>query len=135
MSKKEIPFNRILIVDDSEVDLFIAHSLLKRHKPSICIYHAKSVDCALDMIKGFSLAEMPDLVILDLHFERQEKQGKDFLKEFRTLFPGQSASAKIIALTAFSTFSDVNNFVKNFSHIPVLKKPFAVEMLMGIHSK
>ncbi len=130
MSKKEIPFNKILIVDDSEVDFFIAHSLLKRHKPSISLFYAMNVDGALKMLRSFKKEEMPDLVLLDLHFDRQEKQGKDFLKEFKTLVAEQNVSTKVVALTAFSSFSDTRNFANDFSNIRVLKKPLSIEMLL-----
>ena len=131
MGKKEIPFNRILIIDDSEVDFFIANTMLKRHKPSVHLYYAMDVDSALDMMRSFKPNEMPDLILLDLNFDRQEKQGVDFLKEFNKLEPAGNSETKVVILTAYSGFKEVKDFIHDFSITEIIQKPFSVEKLMA----
>ena len=131
MHKNEIPYSRILIIDDSEVDFFIVHSMLKRHKPSLSLYYAMDVDSALNMLKAFNPEQIPDLIILDMHFERQDKQGLDFLREFKTFQQARDHEIKIMALTAFAGFIDVKTFARDFAQTPMLKKPFSVENLIA----
>ncbi len=131
MKEKEIPFNRILIIDDSEVDFFIANSILKKHKPSVSLYYAMDVDSALNMLRSFKTSEVPDLILLDLNFERQSKQGLDFLKEFEKLYAGLDTQTKITVLTAFKGFQEAKVIARDFSHTAIMEKPFSVEKLIS----
>jgi CheY-like chemotaxis protein len=130
MIQKEIPFNRILMVDDSELDFYIVKEMIKRRKPSATLYYAMDVDTAMQMIKAFPPSEAPDLILLDLHFNRKKKQGIDFLQEYGALGADQNPGVKVIVLTAYAAFKDGHALKKDFSNMEILEKPFSVEQLM-----
>lgn len=129
--KKEIPFNRILVVDDSEVDFFIVNTLLKRHKPGLSLYYAMDVESGLNMLKAFKPGETPDLILLDLNFERQKMHGMDFLKELVKLYPVINSGPKVIVLSAYLGFNDSEAITKDFFGVEIIEKPFSVEKLVG----
>jgi CheY-like chemotaxis protein len=131
MNKKEFPYKRILVIDDSEVDFFIANTLLKKHKPSVSLYYAMDVDSALDMLKSFKPDDAPDLILLDLNFDRQKKQGIDFMKEFIAMGPLHLAGTTVMVLTAFAGFKEMKNISAYFSRTAIIEKPFSVEKLMA----
>lgn len=131
MANKEIPFNRILIVDDSEVDFFIANTLLKRHKSALSLYYAMDVESGLNMLKAFKPGAVPDLILLDWNFDRQKKQGVDFLKEFEKLYPANSNGPRLIVLSAYLGFNDTEALTKDFGEVEIIEKPFTLEKLVA----
>jgi len=130
MSENEFPFNRILVVDDSEVDFFIANTLLKRHNPAVSLYYAMDVESALSMLRAFKPAEMPDLILTDLNFEKQKKQGLDFLREFSELYPLNNGP-KVVVLSAYLGFNDREAITKACFAAEIIEKPFSVEKLQA----
>ena len=131
MVKKEIPFNRILVVDDSEVDFFIVNTLLKRHKPGLSLYYAMDVESGINMLKAFKPDETPDLILLDLNFDKQKMQGMDFLRELTKLYPAVNTGPKVIVLSAYLGFNDSEAITKDFLGVEIIEKPFSVEKLVA----
>lgn len=131
MGNKKIPYNRILVVDDSEVDFFIASKTITRHNPSAFMLYANSVDSALNMLRDSSPATLPDLILLDLNFDRQTKQGIDFLKEFGKLSLPSGSRIKVIVLTAYAGFRDIRSITNEFSVTAILEKPFTLDKMAG----
>lgn len=129
MTKNVIPFNRILVVDDSDVDFFIASTHIQRHKPSAKLIFADSVDKALDMLRNCNPADVPDLILLDLNFDRQTKQGIDFLNEFWKQKKTYPQEVKVMVLTAFAGFEELCPIQKMFPETEILQKPFSLEKL------
>ena len=132
MCTKEIPYSSILVVDDSEVDFFIATTILKGNNPSAQVGFAMDVNGGLNMLKNSALEKLPDLILLDMHFERQEKQGPDFLNEFKTLRSTFKKEIRIIVLTAFVGFIDYKQFAKDFPDTSILKKPLSLEKILSV---
>jgi response regulator of citrate/malate metabolism len=95
------------------------------------LYYAMNVDSALDMLKNFKPSDVPDLILLDLNFDRQNKQGIDFLKEFNKLQPSHTAGIKVMILTAFAGFKEVKEFETDFLKTEIIQKPFLVQKLLS----
>ncbi len=132
MKEKGFLFNKILVVDDSEVDFFIVNTMIKRKFPSTAIFFAMDVDSGIKMLKSFAPSEMPDLILLDLFFKNHYKQGADFLSEFAKINFGIIANTKIKVLTAYADYRDAKGLHHKFPNTEILEKPFSLEKLMDM---
>jgi CheY-like chemotaxis protein len=129
--EQDFPFKRILVADDSDIDIFIVHTILKRYKPSLLLYYALDIESALSMLKSFKSTDLPCLVLLDLNFGKQKKQGLDFMMEFATLYPGGPNNPKVLGLSAYTAFRDVTRIKKNFPDLSIIEKPFSIGKMMN----
>ena len=71
-------FERVMLVDDSEPDQFLAKLVLSRYRPGIEVMQAYDGKEALDLLA--SDAKQPDVIFLDINMPRMD--GHEFLKEF-----------------------------------------------------
>lgn len=133
MKEKEFPYNKILVIDDSALDFLIATTIAKRLKPSVLLFHAMDVDEGLDMLMYFDPADVPDLILLDLNFGMQQKQGANFLREYDALPEACRAGTKtIVVVTAYAGFSGEHSFTKDLPPIKIIEKPLTEEKLLSI---
>ncbi len=129
--KKEFPYKRILVIDDNEVDFFLAHTHIKNYDRSACVYFAMDVDSGMAMYKSFKPEEKPDLILIDLCFNRQQKQGADFINEFNLLPKEVTQGTRLMVLTSFSGYNEGLSLNKNQLGIILLEKPFEAEKVLA----
>jgi len=127
---ENFPFKKILVVDDSEVDFFLVHQNLKMVKPVPHILHAMDVDSGLNVLRSFRQSEMPDLVLLDLYFNRHFRQGRDFLHEFHRMPKTITCGTKIKVLSAYTNPEIIAGLEKDFGKMHVIEKPIAAYHLI-----
>jgi len=69
---------KVLIVEDSEPDQFLAMRIIQSYNESIDILQAYDGQEALELLSG--LEEQPDIIFLDINMPVMD--GHEFLKEF-----------------------------------------------------
>jgi two-component system nitrate/nitrite response regulator NarL len=95
---------KTLLIDDSDIDLFIQRRFLE-----VCHFSAdldvfKSAEEALNWLKGAATSDVPDIIFLDLNMP--EFDGFAFLRDFRDLPDGVKQKAKIVVLTSSNSSKD-----------------------------
>lgn len=94
------PFiNKVLIIDDSEIDRHIASFLIKKYKISEEIVSLDSADSAFKYFESLkeSKSDTTHLIFLDIRMPL--KDGFQFLEEFSKLQSSIKANCKIIMLS------------------------------------
>ncbi|MGC3943293.1 MAG: response regulator [Chryseolinea sp.] len=109
---------KTLLIDDSDIDLFIQRRFLEVYNFSEDLQLFKSAEEALKWLGSIAEAEVPDIIFLDLNMP--EYDGFTFLKEFKELPAHVQSKAKIVVLTSSNsskdreqafTFSNVIQFI------------------------
>ena len=130
MDTPEIPvldINSVLIVDDNEIDIYIAKKILRRKSAVKQIFSETSVQSAIHFLKKESI--LPEYILLD--FNMPCKDGLDFLDEYEKLEERIRKSTKVILISAYVDYLE-ERLEKVKSH-PLLsgfvQKPFTLEGL------
>src|SRR5436190_9771917 len=112
--------DKTLLIDDSDIDLFIQRRFLEVYNFSNELFLYKSADEALTWLKSMNAESTPDIIFLDLNMP--EIDGFSFLKNFVELPDTILDKSTIVVLTssnnakdretAFS-FRNVTQFITN----------------------
>ncbi len=129
--KKEFPFKRILVIDDNEIDFFLTHTHVKKYSREADLFFAMDVDSGLKLFKSLSNEEKPDLILLDLNFSRQHRQGIDFLTEFLKLPKETTASTQVMIVTAYMGHQEGKTLNEKHAGLKMVEKPFTVEKILN----
>jgi CheY-like chemotaxis protein len=97
---KESSNTRILVVDDDEINLYLARSILNQLIPGAVIIEANNGKQAIEEFKN----NKPDIIFLDI--QMPSMNGYDVCKEIRKL-EGEP-KVRIIALTAGTVKGDID---------------------------
>jgi response regulator of citrate/malate metabolism len=126
--------NKILIIDDNDVDLFINESLLKEVKLSREVKREISPANVISGLKKTQkLADVPDLIFIDLQVE--EKSGFNFLDEFSGLSDFIRNKCKIIVIAGADNYEEKTRILLNPNVIRYLVKPLDIIQLKYILSQ
>ncbi len=128
---KEFPYKKILVIDDNETDFYIAHGHINSYTRDVNLFYAMDVDSGLEMFRSFKQELRPDLILLDLNFDRQGKQGIDFLIEFQKMEEESVMPTGVIILSAFSVYNEVQVLRKIHPVLKFIEKPFSVEKILS----
>lgn len=117
--------NKVLIIDDSEADQFLASSTIKKFDPNIEIFTAYDGEEALELLDQMS--EQPDAIFLDINMPVMD--GHEFLKAYSQK---NTHAAVVIMLTSSDQTKDTESasaydFVKKY-----LTKPLTVDHMQEI---
>jgi len=109
--------NAVLVVDDSEIDQFLAKYVIEKYDENIEIIQAFDGREALDVLA--KLPQSPSIILLDINMPRMN--GHEFLAEYNTL---EDHSARIFMLTSSEQDNDVRqamsyNCVKRYLTKPI----------------
>lgn len=110
MTKRSV--QRAVLIDDSEIDLFIQKRFLEVYEFSDELFLYKSANEALIALKGFR--EPPDVVFLDLNMP--DEDGFTFLINFKLLPAAITQKARIVVLTSSESNVD-RDLVMGFNHV------------------
>lgn len=124
--------NRIMIVDDSKLDLMVCKKVIKRTTLFNDIISFAFADQALDyIIDNLNNKDLlPDFILLDLYMS--DMDGFSFLQAYRKLPGWFKASCVIAILTSSDDVGDLKRAEANINVSKLLKKPLMVEEFKAV---
>lgn len=129
--KPQPRFKRIVIINESDVDLFINEALLNEISLSREIKREDSPYKVINELKQtVRLSDVPELIFLDLKMEC--KNGYSFLNEFRHLSDFVRNKCKIVIITSSEHNEEKFRILMNPSVIRLLVKPVDVFQIKEI---
>jgi CheY-like chemotaxis protein len=112
---------KVLLIDDSDIDLFIQRRFLEVHNFSSELMLFKSAEEALTWLKNSSGSNVPDIIFLDLNMP--EFDGFTFLRFFGDLPDAVKAKTKIVVLTSSNSSKDREQVFTFQNVIQFITKP------------
>lgn len=125
---------KILIIDDSQIDLPVSALLLKNKFQNAEIHMASSASTGLDWLLAHSHELSQGLVIL-LDVRMPEMDGFEFLKAYELLPEEIKSNTRIIMLSSTLDPHDIQKANSNKYVKTVLNKPLPVSDLVNILSE
>ena len=96
--------DKTMLIDDSDIDLFIQRRFLEVYNFSSELLLYKSAEEALSWLRKATIKDAPDIIFLDLNMP--EVDGFSFLKNFRDLPEPIKTKSKIVVLTSSNSAKD-----------------------------
>jgi CheY-like chemotaxis protein len=124
-------FKSILLIDDSEVDLFVNGKIIEMAQISRQIVTFSKPVRALEYLEkiknGTSIGAMPDLILLDLNMP--VINGFEFLDIYEKKYADHAYPAKVVVLSALLDPADAERARSYSSVLRFLNKPLTIESL------
>lgn len=115
-------FNRVMIIDDNDIDIFICKKMIEYYNFANEIIIKKSCAKALDfLLTCNSTEDWPDLIFLDLFMPVQN--GYDFLEAYSKKSNAIKNKCKIIILSVLINEKVVQELCKNNNVYKFFPKP------------
>lgn len=115
-------FDRVLVIDDSDVDFFTQKTLLINNSISNNIERELSPEIALKKIKkAQKLEEIPDIIMLGINDGKNEAYS--FLQDFNKLSDFIKKKCKIVVISNSSELDDKYRALLNPNVVRYLAKP------------
>ncbi len=124
---------KVLIIDDSQIDLPVSALLLKNKFKNADIHLASSAGSGLQWLKE-NQDQLNDGLIILLDVRMPEMDGFEFLNAYELLSDQIKSNTHIIMLSATLDPFDIQKAQKNKYVKSVLSKPLAVSELIEILS-
>lgn len=112
---------KTMLIDDSDIDLFIQRRFLEVYEFSKQLLQYKSATEALDWLKKLNGESPPDIIFLDLNMP--EVDGFAFLKSFRDLSDKIKKRSRIVVLTSSNSAKDRELVFEHENVIQFITKP------------
>ena len=112
---------KAVLIDDSDIDLFIQRRFLEVYKFSQELVLYRSAEEALNWLKKLNGESPPDVIFLDLNMP--DIDGFSFLDNFDNLPEGIRQKSKIVVLTSSNNKKDRENVFNNKNVIHYITKP------------
>lgn len=113
--------NKTLLIDDSEIDLFIHRRFLELSNFSHELIAYKSAESALDWLKNLNGTDAPNVIFLDLNMPVID--GFSFLKLFSQLPEKTRKHSRIVILTSSNSVTDREQVFLYDNVIHMITKP------------
>ncbi len=121
-------FKKVLLIDDSEVDLFISRTILNKISFAKEIHEEMNAERAMDFLKNIDqLSQVPDIIFLDLNMAVMN--GFEFLAEFSKLNEFVRSKCKIIVVTSSTNAMDRHRALMFKSVIRFFNKPIDIYIM------
>jgi two-component system, NarL family, nitrate/nitrite response regulator NarL len=124
--------NRILLIDDSEIDLFIQRRFLEVFNLSEHLHTYSSAREALDWLQSLAEVNTPDLIFLDLNMP--DLDGFGFLLRFSEMASSLRSKVRIVILTSSNSRNDLDRALAFKNVVHFITKPLKqsdIEVLKG----
>lgn len=113
--------DKTVLIDDSDIDLFIQRRFLEVYNFSNQLVLYKSAEEALEWLKAANNDAPPDIIFLDLNMP--EIDGFSFLKKFVLLPEPVKLKSKIVVLTSSNNAKDRETAFSFNNVIQFITKP------------
>ncbi len=110
-----------ILIDDSEIDLFIQRRFLEVFNFSKAFTLFKSADEALEWLARQPEEAMPDVIFLDLNMPKTD--GFEFLEKFAQLPLSENRRPRIVILTSSNSAADAKRTRVYANVIQFITKP------------
>jgi CheY-like chemotaxis protein len=130
MSSTKTP--KVMLVDDSDTDLFINETMIKYAQLSNDIISFSSSTKALEHLKlvskdSASFSEIPDIIFLDINMPLLN--GFEFIREYQSLPALVKNKCQIILLSSTFNSNDIQKGADDSHVIGLIAKPLTIESL------
>ena len=115
------PFDKAMLVDDSEIDLFIHRRFLELCKFSKALITYRSAADALEWLRNLDGEIPPNIIFLDLNMPVVD--GFSFLDHFNTLPDYVKQHCRIVVLTSSNSVTDRQQVFSHKNVIKMITKP------------
>lgn len=113
--------DKTVLIDDSDIDLFIQRRFLEVYEFSNQLLLYKSASEALKWLSRLDNETAPDVIFLDLNMP--EVDGFGFLKSFEALPEPVKQKSRIVVLTSSNSSQDKDQVFENKNVIQFITKP------------
>jgi len=131
-------FNSVWVIDDCEIDLFLAERILKTHAKVEDLYLEVNVLKALHRLQQIEdTKDYPELLLLDMKMPLMN--GEQFLAEMHKMEHFKPKTSCVMLLSAFFDFREGKDIVRIAGNYPFVKicseKPLQVRHLAEMHAE
>ena len=112
---------KTVLIDDSDIDLFIQRRFLEVYEFSRQLLLYKSASEALNWLRKLNTEAPPDVIFLDLNMP--ETDGFAFLRGFDELSDDIKKKTRIVVLTSSNSVQDRDQVFKSKNVIQFITKP------------
>lgn len=121
---------KVMLVDDNEIDLFIATEFIRRRNIADNIVVFKSSQEGLAYLMGTPKNQWPDLILLDVQMPLMN--GFDFLEQFSSMQVDSAISPAVVMVSSTLDFGDLAMARANSAVLDILPKPLKVTDLVAL---
>jgi CheY-like chemotaxis protein len=131
MKTEQSRYNKVLLIDDNEIDNFINERMITSSHFSNIVDVKNSADSALDYLRGLNeKSEIPEIIFLDLNMP--VKDGFAFLSEYEELPEFIRNVSRIVVLSSSISPDDISRASTNPHVFKYVNKPLSEKYLEAI---
>ncbi|MCX6291414.1 MAG: response regulator [Bacteroidetes bacterium] len=130
--EKPFKFQRVLLIDDNDIDNFINERMITTTSFSISVVVKTSAESALEYLRLQSGEEhLPQVIFLDLNMPVMD--GFGFLAEYEKLADSIKKFCKVIVLSSSISPEDINRASTNPYVVKYINKPLNEKYLDAVN--
>lgn len=135
MNSSEFYFQRVLIIDDSEIDVLVNRRLMELTRFASEIHVTSSGEEGLKFLADEcgSSSHAPDWIFLDMHLTGMS--GYEFIEEFKKLPEYITHKTKVMVLSVFNKPEHLKKIFENCFVAGQIEKPLTQQALKDIAHK
>jgi two-component system, NarL family, nitrate/nitrite response regulator NarL len=125
------PVDKAMLIDDSEIDLFIHRRFLELCNFSKELLSYRSAESALEWLQNLNGESPPNIIFLDLNMPVVD--GFSFLHHFSSLPDKIKEHARIVVLTSSNSVTDREQVFAHRNVVKMITKPIKQADIESLH--